>query len=331
MNGTRTDGAQICASSRHQFGLAIASIVLISVVGGCQAWQINTLSDRLQPSNERDWTAEMQVLPFAEFEDDKIHLKNIRNINYLSEFDFVVKHYDRTIELEEIRGVDFVVSPFLQTPLLAHTMLSFELSDGNYLGVSVEVRKEQGESYSPFAGAANQFEIMYVVADERDLIRLRTRHRNADVYVYPTIATPEQAQALFVQMMQRVNQLKVDPEFYGTLRNNCTTNLVQHVNQLKRDKVRFNWRVLLPGFSAEYAYDIGLLDNQIPFEDLKALAHINDLADRYHDSPEFSQLIRSDRMKIQRLVDRQKRRQPTLESRGAAYLDDQFPRSSRWR
>ena len=106
---------------------------------------------------------------------------------------------------------------------------------------------------------------MYVIADERDLIRLRTHHRNAEVYIYPTVATPDQAQKLFVNVIQRVNQLHDNPEFYGTLRNNCTTNLVRHVNELKSERVRFSWRVLLPGLSAQYAYDLGLLDNRIPF------------------------------------------------------------------
>ena len=309
---------------------AIVAVWLISMCG-CKAWQINTIADRLAPSNDRNWTADLAVLPSAEIVDKEILIRNIRNINYLSAEDFVVKHYDRTIRLDEIQGVDFVVTPFNETPLLAHTMLSFELSDGSYIGVSVEVRKELGESYSPFSGATNQFEIMYVIADERDLIRLRTHHRNAKVYIYPTVATPDQAQKLFVNVIQRVNQLHDNPEFYGTLRNNCTTNLVRHVNELKSERVKFSWRVLLPGLSAQYAYDIGLLDNRIPFHDLKAIALVNDKVVQHYESPEFSKRIRSDRQNIHRLQELQNRRQPTLDARGAEYLRENFPRTSKWR
>ena len=135
----------------HEFKLIVSVCTAIWLMSlcGCKAWQINTISDRLAPSNDRNWSADLAVLPSAEFVEDEIKIKNIRNINYLSEQNFVVKHYDRRITLDEIRGVDFVVTPFNETPLLAHTMLSFELSDGSYIGVSVEVRKELGESYSP--------------------------------------------------------------------------------------------------------------------------------------------------------------------------------------
>ncbi|MEM9412251.1 MAG: DUF4105 domain-containing protein [Planctomycetota bacterium] len=281
-----------------------SSIVLINLVFllGCQPLKINSIADRLTPSNERNWTPELIVLPSAKQIGNQIEIKNIRNINYISDDDFVIKHYDRTINLSDIQNVDFVVTPFNNMPAIAHTMLSFGLADGTYLGLSVEIRNEFEEDYSPFLGISNQFEITYVLADEKDLIRVRTRHRNSDVYVYPTVATAEQAQSLFVNVMQRVNQLQTSPEFYNTLYNNCTTNLVDHVNQLKTDRVRFSWRVLLPGFSAKYAYDLGLLDNRIPFEDLKNTAYVNDLVDKYYNSSEFSMNIRERRKNIERLA-----------------------------
>ena len=244
--------------------LKFALVAVVVWMAGCKPLMINSLGDRLTPSNTRDWSPEFAVSPAATVSGDAIHLHNVRNVNYLSEDDFIVKYYDRTVNKSEIVSVDFIVTPFQTAPLLAHTMLSFGLTDGTYLGVSVEIRKEVGEKYSPILGFGNQFEIAYVVADERDLIRLRTRHLDADVYVYPTVATPAQAQDLFVDVMQRVNKLYVDPEFYNSVRNNCTTNLVDHVNNLRPNRVAFGWRVLLPGFSAEYAYDIGLLDQKRP-------------------------------------------------------------------
>lgn len=319
------------AIEKLMLGRPILLLVFL-MLSGCRPFFINGISDRIHPSNDRTWSPELNVLPNAVVEDGKIRVRNIRNVNYLSDDDFVVRHYDRTIDLEEVQSVDFIVTPFNNAPALAHTMLSFGLTDGTYIGLSVEIRNEQGEEYSPLLGISNQFEITYVVADERDLIRLRTKHRDSDVFVYPSVATPKQSQELFVDVMDRVNRLEQSPEFYNTIRNNCTTNLVDHVNRLNPDRVAFGWRVLLPGFSDKYAYDLGLLDNRIPFEDLKTVAYVSDLAEKYYDAPDFSKKIRSRRRNIERLAAHQLERQPTLNGSGEQLLDSEFPRSSTiWR
>ena len=191
-----------------------------------------------------------------------------------------------------MQSVDFVVVPFQDHEYMAHTMLSFGLVDGSYIGVSAEIRTEKGENYSPFLGFTNQYEITYVVADERDIIRLRTRHRDADVYVYRTVATPEQSQALFLDVMERVNQLAQKPEFYHTISNNCTTNILKHVNRIRQQRLSYNWQVLMPGYSAEYAYRAGLLDTSVSFAELKQRALVNELADQHFDDPRFSNRIR---------------------------------------
>jgi hypothetical protein len=131
------------------------------------------------------------------------------------------------------------------------------------------------------------------VADERDVIRLRTRYRDAEVYVYPTVATPENTRELFLDVMRRANQLATRPEFYHTVTNNCTTNIVTHVNKLQPNRVPFAWQVLLSGNSAKYAYDLGLLDNRLPFEELQQLAKVNVLVDENFDAGDFSKRIRS--------------------------------------
>jgi hypothetical protein len=202
--------------------------------------------------------------------------------------------------VDEIRSVDFLVVPFKNTPAIAHTMLSFGLVDDTVLCVSAEIRREVGEKYTTLSGMANQFELIYVVADERDLIRLRTRHRDADVYIYPTTATAEQAQRLFLDVAQRINKLQMSPEFYNTLTNNCTTSIQRHVNDLSENRIPFGWQVLLPGHSARYAYNLGLLDNNLEFDELTRLAHVNDLVERNYDAPNFSRQIRERHHQIAR-------------------------------
>ena len=280
-------------------------IVVAAMLTGCSRLNVNSVSERLQPSNNRDWIAELHTPALAEVDGDQITLKNIRSNRYLTNDDYVVNHYDRTININQIQSVDYVVVPFNNTPQIAHTLLSFGLDNGTYLGVSVEVRREKGEGYSAWRGLTRQLELMYVLADERDLIGVRTSHRDSDVYIYPTVATPKQAQALFQSIVTRMNKLAADPEFYHTITNNCTTNLKLHVNELSPNRVPYDWKILLPGHSAKYAYELGLLDRRIPFEDLQALALVQEEANESLDSPQFSQLIRTRRDALERLVQRQ--------------------------
>lgn len=305
--------------------LACTLILLfaISSLTGCGRLHVNGIGDQLAPSNDRDWKPEVATIPFAEVDGRQYTLRNIRNCKYATAEDFVVDYYDRQIMLDQIQSVDFVVVPFKSTPKLAHTMMSFALDDGSYLALSVEVRKERGEKYSALLGVGRQYELIYVLSDERDVIRLRSKYRDSDVYVYPTVASQEQAQAMFANVIGRINQLSVNPEFYNSITNNCTTNLAGHVNELSPDKITYGWQVILPGLSARYAYDLGLLDNRIPFEDLSAIALVNDLAEQHFEDPNFSQLIRSDRYKLDRYLARQENRAQTINGRGGELLESQ--------
>lgn len=293
---------KLVVADRYQQMVAILCCAVVMSSAGCSRLNVNGLTDRFQASNERDWSPEMEQVPSATLEAGVVTLKNIRHNTYASEDDFVVEYFDRKFNLSEIQSVDYIVVPF-KIKQIAHTMISFGLQDGTYLTVSIEVRKEKGERYNPVLGMGRKFELMYLVGDERDLIRLRTEHRGAQVYVYPSIATPEHAQALFLDVMERANQLAVDPEFYHSIGNNCTTNLAGHVNEISSKKIRYGWRVLLPGLSAKYAYDLGLLDNRIPFEELTKLALVNDLALEHRDAADFSQKIRARHSRVARYAE----------------------------
>ena len=256
------------------------------------ALDLTRLTDVAIPSNHRNWTPDLALLPYSEARGHGVSIHNIRDFIYQSDEEFVVKYTDKTYDVREINSLDFIVVPFKTAPSLAHTMLSFGFADGSHLGVSAEARLETGETYSPWKGALRQYELMYILAEERDLIGRRTQYRDSDVFLYSTVATPVQAQAIFVDVLKRVNQLARQPEFYDTFRNNCTTNIVNHVNRLNAGAVPIDLRVLLPGFSDQYAYDLGLLRTDQPFAEARRLAHVNELANRYLDSPEFSERIR---------------------------------------
>ena len=285
----------ICQFAPAQGGaraVALAALCCLAA-SGCASVPNGNLQDLLEPSNHRDWKPNMAALPYARFRDDRVKVYNIRNCTYIDEDTYVLNYEDRTYSLSDLETVDFIVCPFKGQPSLAHTMLSFGFRDGQYLAVSVEVRLEKGESYSAVGGMLRQFEIMYVVADERDVIRLRTEVRDADVYVYRLRAAPTMARNLFVDVMRRVNTLKRRPEFYDTLMNNCTTNLVAHLNRAQPGFFPLDSFSILSGYSDLAAYSLGALVDYGSFQETRRRAHVNALARAFADSPHFSQKIRA--------------------------------------
>jgi len=250
------------------------------------------LTKPLAPSNQRDWTPEQAKLALAEFDGHRVTVRNIRDCRWRSPDDFSVSYSDKTFDLNDLRSVDFIVVPFNETPSLGHTMLSFGFENGEHLAVSVEIRKERGEAYNPIAGFFRQYELIYVVASERDVIEKRVACDLSDVYLYRSTATPDQAGELFVDVMRRVDKLAKSPEFYDTLTNNCTTNIRNHVNHLKADRVPYDYRVLLPGYSDELAYDLGLIEHHGSYSETRLRARVNYQAYLHRDDPMFSEAIR---------------------------------------
>ena len=246
----------------------------------------------IKPSNDRQWAPELAKLAYADLKGNAATIHNIRDCHWRTFDDYTLSYYDKTYPLDKLASVDFIVVPFNDTPSIGHTMLSFGFDNGDHLAVSVEIRKELGEQYSAIKGFFQQYEIMYVVASERDVIGRRVNCDLCDVYLYHTTATPKQARALFADVMRRVDKLAKSPEFYDTLTNNCTTNIRKHVNHLKPDRVPYDYRVLLPGDSDELAYDLGLIEHRGSFPETRLRARVNYLAYLNRDSGDFSGAIR---------------------------------------
>ncbi|MEZ5465304.1 MAG: DUF4105 domain-containing protein [Lysobacteraceae bacterium] len=247
----------------------------------------------VHPSNQRDWSPDQQRLATAQFDGDSVLVRNVRNALYRSTTDFDVHWEDRRYDLRQLDSLWYVVEPFARWRGPAHTFLSFGFRNGDYVAVSVEIRKERGESFSPIWGLLRQYELTYIVGDERDLIGLRANHRHDDVYLYPMRATPEAARTLFVAMLERANALAAEPEFYNTLTSTCTSNIVDHVNTIVPEPIGFSFKTLFPAYSDDLAYDLGLIDTNLPRDQYRDAYRINDLAAEHADSAEFSQAIRT--------------------------------------
>jgi len=242
---------------------------------------------------QQQWSPNHAVLPTADFEGSQVTIHNIRNTEYRTADDYTVHHYDKTFDLEKLDSVDFIVVPFDDVPGGAHTFLSFGFDGTDYVAVSVEMRRRPGEDFAPIKSMLQPTELMYVVGDERDLVQLRTIHWLSEVYMYRAQASRQQMQQLFTSVMQRANKLSRDPENYNLLTNNCTTNIVKHVNDLAPGRIPYTYQVLFPAFSDELAYNLKLIKGEATFDRTRRDARINEIAYIHRESPEFSTKIRA--------------------------------------
>ncbi len=263
----------------------LARLIFLAAFAGVVVWFF-----LIPPSNNRDWQPDVAVLPYADINGNLVTVHNIRNCDYRGETDYTVRYYDKTFDLTKLNAVDFYLV-YWGSPMIAHTMLSFGFEGGDHLCFSIETRKEKGEGYSAIKGLFRQFEITYVVADERDLVRLRTNYRGEQVYLYHLKVDPAMARLVLLDYLREINRLKAKPEWYNAISDNCTTSIHQHTYPYAK-KVRWDWRILVNGHIDELAYEVGTLDRSLPFPELKARSLINDRARAADQDPEFSARIR---------------------------------------
>jgi hypothetical protein len=248
----------------------------------------------IPPSNDRPWRLEVAVPPRAIVDGDRVTIKNSRHFVYRSVDDFDVRYEDREVSLARLDSVDLYVSYWKIGPV-AHTFVSFNFDDGSPpVCISIETRPEIGESFNPIASMFKQVELIYVVGDERDIVRLRTDHRDEDVFLYRIRTTPENARKLFRIYLDRINELADHPQWYHLLRNNCTLNIIRYSRAVGGQHRRFEIKHLLNGLIDRYVYGLGLVDTRLGFEELRRRSHINEAALDAGEAEDFSEKIRAD-------------------------------------
>ena len=262
-------------------GLAVALLPVAAVA----LWWTS-----IPPSNTRDWAPDVARTARATFDGIHVTIENVRNFKYRSESDYDQRWETRTYNLDRVRGVDLFLS-FWGPTQIAHTIASWDFDDGQHLTISIETRKEKGESYSALRGFFRQYELYYVVADERDLIGLRTNYRGEQVYLYRIRVPASQARALLVDYLDEVNRLADHPQWYNALTQNCTTTIRGHAQHAGAGG-RLDWRLLANGHLDELLYERGQIDTDLPFADLRARSNITESAKAAGDSPDFSIRIR---------------------------------------
>jgi Domain of unknown function (DUF4105) len=244
----------------------------------------------IAPSNFRNWTPDVARTARAVFHDSSVTVQNVRNFKYRSESDYDQRWERRTYDLDRIRGVDLFLS-FWGPTQLAHTIASWDFDGGQHLAISIETRKEKGESYSALRSFFRQYELYYVVADERDLVGLRTNYRDEQVYLYRIRVSALQARALLIDYLNELNHLDDHPQWYNALTDNCTTRIRWHAQNTGASG-RLDWRLLANGHLDQLLYERGQIDTRLRFDELRARSNITERAKAAGDSPEFSARIR---------------------------------------
>ena len=277
--------AALCSVIFPRSGARKAAVFLAVFLPALACWLL------LPPSNSRGWQPDVAELSSAEISGGNVTIRNVRDCDYRSETDYEVRRHDLVLDLGALRTMDlFLVDWGL--PHLAHTMLSFGFGGGKYVCVSIETRKKKGEEYSSIRGFFRQYELTYVVAEERDLVRLRTNYRKGEeVYLYRLKAEPEFIRLVFLDYLRGLNRLKDKPQWYNALTANCTTDIWKHVAP-HYPKVKFDWRVFASGHIPEMVYELGVVDRTLPLAELKLRSHINARSKAAAPGPEYSQTIR---------------------------------------
>lgn len=238
----------------------------------------------------RQWAPEYARTASVQWREGVAHIRNVRDFVYRSRDDFTPRYFDASYDLDALQSVDLVVSRW-GNESVAHVFVSFGFADGRYLAVSIETRRQPEQRYSALGGFWRNYGLIYVVADERDLIGVRTDIRRERVYLYRAQVSAETVRALFTDYMLRIEALNATPEYYHTLLNNCTTNILRHARAVA-PHLRYHWRVLLSGHADDYSYRMGLLDRSVAFDALKRASLIERAPDSVIDEA-FSTAIRS--------------------------------------
>ena len=273
---------------RGHAGLVIA----LAAFGIVTLWWLS-----LKPTNRSDWQPDNAQTAYADITGDQVTIHNFRNCDYRTETDYTCQWETRSYNLANLRGADIFIT-WWGSPWIAHPIASFDFGDQGHVAMSIETRDVMGQSYSAIRGFFRQYALTYIASDERDVIRLRTNYRkDEEVYIFRTTVKPAMARKIFLDYLQRANQLHGQPEWYNAITNNCTTNIVVSADQARKTRMRLDYRILLNGKMDEMMYEHGsLVTGGLPLPELKAQAHINPAAQAAGNSPDFSKIIREGRV-----------------------------------
>ena len=246
-------------------------------------------SSSIRASNDKNWAADVVHGITGVSDGDRLSARNVRNFSWRTETDYTERWEQRTYDLSILRSLDLFLV-YWMGPSIAHTIMSFGFADGRYLDFSIELRRTQNDEYSAVAGFFKTHELIYIGADERDLLTLR-KVRNEQIQLYRLRTPPERTRALLAEYMKQANDLAAHPRFYNTLTTNCTTTIFNMMRAVTAS-IPFDWRVIVTGHLPDYLYDHGAVDTSIPLEELRQRADVTSRVGAGLSEMEFSSRIR---------------------------------------
>ena len=256
----------------------------------------------MSPSNERSWVNDNERLATIESEGDIALFRNVRDFNWRTTKDYDERWIDVKVDLSKVTKIWFVLEYFSpERREMAHTILSYEFEDGRRLACSIEVRKKKGVSYDPLKGIFRTYELIYVWGTERDIIGVRSRCRlKSKTHLFEGVVLgPGNERRMLESYIKRTNKLADEPEWYNTLTNTCTTNIVNHVNEVYPGRVPWALGVLMPGLSPKMLLRKNLVKTTGGLKETMDLSVIDELSGEWDSSVDFGDWIRSRDTRIQ--------------------------------
>ena len=265
-------------------------VVLLAVWAAVVGWWLT-----LQPRNDRDWLADVDRTAWAEVNGDEVVFHQVRNFDYRSPTDYTPRWETRRVRLSALTGMDLFIDHW-SSKWMAHPIVSFQFADQEPLAVSIETRKEKGEVYSAVGGFYRMFELVYVLADERDVVRLRTNYRKGEQVRFYRLRLPlKEVRERFMEYVEAMNDLHARPSWYNAMTMNCTTAVRSH--HPASERAPWDWRMLINGKMDEMLYETGLLETGgMGFEELRERALINGDAVAADGAADFWRRIREGRL-----------------------------------
>lgn len=246
-------------------------------------------------SDSRDWVWDQERTVLIRLSEEEAIIDNLRNTIYGEDGRIHSRnHYTDVFRFEDVESVDYVHEILSANGLVAHGFLTFAFSDGRRLAVSVEARRRAHHTYHPLRGLFRNYELIYIMGQETDLIGMRGNVRNNPVYVYPIRATRDEARGVFRSVLSRAESLGRHPEFYNTITNNCVTNILLHASDFAPESLRYDIRILLPGLADGLIVERGLVAFEGSRHEARQQFRINDRSRPFADPREWSEQIRQD-------------------------------------
>lgn len=246
----------------------------------------------LTPSNDKEWQQQLTVMPKVSVDGEVLVVEGVRNYTWKDTKPEKVEWEKRTYRMENLRGLDLILEPFIFSSFMAHTMLSFDFGPDGRLLLSIEARKEEGENYNPILGGLNKYELIYLFIDEKDAFDIRAQHGH-ELYAFPIRGNGLQLRAFLLSLCSSTNNLQDGPRFYHIIRHNCTTAWIQHSDLISNNPVGLQLESVFNGLIVKLLHRRGLIKTDLPYEEAKEAFRIDQKVLKYDGSGNFSDWVRA--------------------------------------